>query len=84
MTILSRNFTKGASLFADAVRRPRLEEKDFARVKRLALDDLAQSDERPDEVAARVVSRALYGDRNSYAWPVDGTPASIEAITPLV
>jgi len=81
MTILSRNFAKGASLLADAVRRPRLEEKDFARVKRLALDDLAQSDERPDEVAARVVSRALYGDRHPYAWPVDGTPASIEAIT---
>ena len=81
MTVLSRNFDKGASLLADAVRRPRLEEKDFARVKRLLLDDLAQSDERPDEVAARVVSRALYGDGHPYAWPVDGTPASVEAIT---
>src|SRR5664279_623464 len=81
MTILSRNFAKGASLLADAVRRPRLEEKDFARVKRLALDDLAQSDERPDEVAARVVNRALYGEGHPYAWPVDGTPASVEAIT---
>ncbi|MGZ5426032.1 MAG: M16 family metallopeptidase, partial [Thermoanaerobaculia bacterium] len=79
--ILSRNFAKGASLLADAVRRPRLEEKDFARVKRLALDDLAQSDERPGEVAARVVSPALYGERHPYAWPVDGTPASNEAIT---
>jgi len=81
MTILSRNFTRGASLLADAVRRPRLEEKDFARVKRLALDDLAQSDERPGEVASRVVNRALYGDRHPYAWPVDGTPASLETIT---
>jgi len=81
MTILSRNFAKGASLLADAVRRPRIEEKDFARVKRLALDDLAQSDERPGEVAARVVSRVLYGDRHPYSWPVDGTPASLEAIT---
>ncbi len=81
MTVLSRNFDKGASLLADAVRRPRLEEKDFARVKRLALDDLAQSDERPDEVAARVVSRALYGEGHPYAWPVDGTPASVQAIT---
>ena len=81
MTVLSRNFAKGASLLADAVRRPRLEEKDFARVKRLALDDLAQSDERPDDVAARVVSRTLYGDGHPYAWPVDGTPASVAAIT---
>ena len=35
LTVLSRNFDKGASLLAAAVRRPRLEEKDFARVKRL-------------------------------------------------
>ena len=81
MTVLSRNFDKGASLLADAVRRPRLEEKDFARVKRLTLDDLAQSDERPDEVAGRVLSRALYGDGHPYAWPVEGTPASVEAMT---
>ncbi len=81
LTVLSRNFGKGASLLADAVRRPRFEEKDFARVKRLALDDLVQSDERPDEVAGRVTSRALYGDRHPFAWPVDGTPASVEAIT---
>ena len=81
MTVLSRNFDKGASLLADAVRRPRFEEKDFARVKRLALDDLIQSDERPDDVAARVVSRTLYGDGHPFAWPVDGTPVSVGAIT---
>jgi zinc protease len=81
LTVLSRNFAKGASLLADAVRRPRFEEKDFARVKRLTLDDLVQSDERPDEVAGRVASRALYGDRHPYAWPVEGTPTSVGAIT---
>jgi predicted Zn-dependent peptidase len=81
LTVLSRNFARGASLLADAVRRPRLEDKDFARVKRLTLDDLVQSDERPDEVAGRVASRALYGGRHPFAWPVDGTPASVEAIT---
>jgi zinc protease len=27
------------------------------------------------------VSRALYGDGHPYAWPVDGTPASVGAIT---
>ena len=27
------------------------------------------------------MSRALYGDGHPYAWPVDGTPASVEAIT---
>jgi predicted Zn-dependent peptidase len=81
LTVLSRNFGKGVSLLADAVRRPRLEEKDFARVKRLLLDDLAQSDERPGEVAARVASRALYGAGHPYSWPAEGTPASVEAIT---
>ena len=27
------------------------------------------------------MSRALYGDGHPYAWPVDGTPAAVEAIT---
>ena len=48
-------------LLADAVRRPRFEEKDFARVKRLTLDEIAQSDDEARVVADRVAARALFG-----------------------
>ena len=81
MTILSRNFAKGASLLADAVRRPRLEEKDFDARKGSRSTISFSPTRAPDEVAARVVSRELHGDGHPYAWPVDGTPESLTAIT---
>jgi zinc protease len=81
LTILSRNFSAAVSLLADAVRRPRFDEKDFERVKRLTLDEMAQSEDEAPAVAGRVASRALFGDSHPYAWPADGTPASASGIT---
>jgi predicted Zn-dependent peptidase len=81
LTVLSRNFSAGVPLLADAVRRARFETKDFERVKRLTLDELAQSEDEAPAVADRVASRALFGDSHPYAWPLDGTPASASGIT---
>ena len=81
LTILSRNVAAGLPLLADAVRRPRLEPKDFERVKRLTLDEIAQSEDEAPAVADRVAARALFGDAHPYAWPADGTAASVAAIT---
>ena len=81
LTILSRNFAKGVDLLANAVRRPRLEAKDFDRVKRLTLDDIAQSDDEPARVAGRVVSRTLFGAGHPYSFPPSGTPESVTRIS---
>ncbi len=81
LTVLSRNFSAAVPLLADAVRRPRFDEKDFERVKRLTLDEMAQSEDEAPAVAGRVASRALFGDSHPYAWPADGTPASTSGIT---
>lgn len=81
LTILSRNVGRGVPLLADAVRRPRFEEKDFERVKRLTLDEIAQSEDEAPVAADRVASRELFGDSHPYAWPTDGTRASVGAIT---
>ena len=81
LTILSRNVGQGVPLLADAVRRPRFSAADFERVKRLTLDEIAQSEDEAPAVADRVAARALFGDAHPYAWPADGTPASVAAIT---
>jgi predicted Zn-dependent peptidase len=81
LTILSGNFDKGLPLLADAILRPRLEEPDFERVKRLTLDEIAQSEDEASAVADRVAARTLFGDAHPYAWPQDGTEASVGAIT---
>ena len=81
LTILSRNFDKGLPLLADAILRPRFEVRDFDRVKRLTLDEIAQSEDDAPAVADRVAARALFGESHPYAWPEDGTAASVDAIT---
>ncbi len=81
LTILSRNFGKGVPLLADAILRPRFESRDFDRVKRLTLDEIAQSEDEAPAVADRVAARALFGDGHPFAWPQDGTAASVGAIT---
>ncbi len=81
MTVISRNIDRAASLLADAVRRPRLATDDFDRVKKLALEDLQQSEDEPRRVADRVAAAALYGAGSPLAWPTEGTPASIARIT---
>ena len=81
LTILSRNVAQGLPLLADAVRRPRFSPPDFERVKRLTLDEIAQSDDEAPAVADRVAARALFGDAHPYAWPEDGTAASVGSFT---
>jgi zinc protease len=81
LTILSRNFDKGVPLLADAILRPRFEARDFDRVKRLTLDEITQSEDEAPAVAGRVAARELFGEAHPYAWPEDGTAASVGAIT---
>ncbi|MEK6703602.1 MAG: pitrilysin family protein [Planctomycetota bacterium] len=81
MTILKRNLDKGAGLFASAVRAPRMEAKDWDRVKGLTLDSLKQRLESPPAIAGSVANRLLYGDSNPYAWPAAGTVKTVGSLT---
>ncbi len=81
LTTLRRNLDAAAALWTDAIRRPRFDAKDWERVKGLHIDDLEQAREEPNAIAANVGDRLLYGDRNPYAWPVDGTLKTVQPIT---
>ncbi len=81
MTILKRSIDRGISLFADAVRRPRFDGKDFDRVKSLALDQLRQAREVPTAVASFVGDRLINGENNPYGWPSAGTVKTVEPAT---
>ena len=81
LTVLSRNLTAGVGLLADAVRRPRLEPADFARTRRVLLDEIRQSDDQPGGVATRVARRVLFGAGHPHAWPTQGTTDSVSAFT---
>ena len=78
---LSGNFDKAVALWARAIREPRMDDKDFTRVKGLHLEDLAQSEEEPQAVAPRVAMRVLLGDANPYGRSVNGTPKTVGTLT---
>lgn len=80
-SILKRNLDKGATLFADAITRPRMEATDFERVKDLHIQDLEQADESPTAIAAKVANAVLFGDKNPYATSPAGTVDSVATVT---
>ncbi len=80
LTVLKRNFDRAAALVSDAIRRPRLTQTDWERVKRLHLEGLKQEDDEPAVVAGRVGLRALFGEANPYGWPASGTVETVEKL----
>jgi predicted Zn-dependent peptidase len=81
MTILKRNLEKGVGLFADAVRRPKMDAKDWERVKSLRLDELKQALDSPVAAAGIVADRLVYDAANPYAISSEGTIKSVEGIS---
>lgn len=81
LKVLQRNFPTALGLFADILLRPSFSDEDWARVKRLTLNDLKQREERPTSVARVVGDRLYYGDEHPYAHPEDGYLQSVDGIT---
>lgn len=81
MTVLRRNFDKGAELFRDAVMRPRFDEKDWQRVQRLTVDEIKQSLENPPVIAGLVGGRLFFGETDPAGWPTSGTEQSVSGLT---
>jgi predicted Zn-dependent peptidase len=81
LTVLKRNFDKALTLMADAVRRPRLTETDFERVKRLHLEQLEQDLSDPAVFSQRVFARQLFGPDHPYAAPPEGSVATVTSLS---
>jgi predicted Zn-dependent peptidase len=81
MTVVKRHLDRAFSLFGDAVTVPRLDPKEFKRIKELWINELIERARDPD-ATARVVARvALFGPSNPYGHPWDGTLPSARGIT---
>ncbi len=81
LTVLRRNYEKAAGFLADAVRRPRFAPDEWERTKRLRLESLRRRGDQPAQLATDVANRLLYGEKNPFAWPLEGTVASITTLT---
>lgn len=80
LTVLKRNFDKAAALATDAILRPKFDENEWERVKRLHLEELKSQDDQPALVASRVATRMLFGGAHAYGWPIVGTPETVNKL----
>jgi zinc protease len=62
LTVLTKNLGPAASLWVDAIVKPRNEAKDFARAKGLLVDELKAEGKEPKAVADRVAIETLFGE----------------------
>jgi predicted Zn-dependent peptidase len=80
LTTLSRFASRGASLLADMVTRPRLAEADFTRVRQLRLDRLRQLKDVASAVAEHVFLKLVYGG-HPYGHLAIGSDASLQRVS---
>jgi zinc protease len=80
LTTLERFAERGMELLAGVVTRPRLEPREFERVRDLRVNRLTQLRDVPSAVAERVFVQRLYGD-HPYGHLSIGTEGSLAALT---
>jgi predicted Zn-dependent peptidase len=79
LTLLEQFAARGMALLADMVVRPRLDPRDFERVRELRLNRLIQIRDMPPALAERAFARLLYGD-HPYGHLAIGSESSLQAM----
>jgi zinc protease len=82
LSTLSKNLDAALDILADVVVHPAFADKDFGRVRDNLLTAIARRTDSPPTVATLAFARLLYGTKHPYGWPMTGTEAPIEKMTP--
>lgn len=80
LDVLRKDLDLGLDLLAEVLRSPSFPEDELRRQAGEIAGALRQSEENPEVVAGRALTRILYPG-HPYAHPVEGTIASVEALT---
>ena len=78
---LKRNIGPALAVLADVARNPTFPPEEVERVRQLTLAALAQAENDPNQISARLSSMLAYGREHPYGHPVNGVPAAVKAIT---
>ena len=78
---LTRNAEPTFALLAQALTAPRLEESSFRHRQSLQLEGLRQTVELAPELARRAAAEVYYGAGDPAAYPIDGYPETVAALT---
>jgi zinc protease len=78
---LKKNFAATLDLAGDVTLHPAFPPEEIERQRASRLAQLVQQRENPNNVSARLVNIALYGDNHPYGYTELGTEASVRALT---
>jgi zinc protease len=78
--VMKDSFDTGLRMLSDMARRPAFAPEEIERQRKQILSTLQVSLENPEYVADAVFRRLVYGF-HPYAWPLSGTPETIERLT---
>jgi predicted Zn-dependent peptidase len=81
LTVLSRFVDRAADLIAAMIRQPRLEDRDFERVRDLRLNRLVQLRDMPPALADRAFTELVYGG-HPYGHLAIGSEGALRALSP--
>ncbi|HNW58183.1 MAG TPA: pitrilysin family protein [bacterium] len=80
-TSLSARWPAVMALMAEILLEPRWDEKELARLRQEAAENIQRSQSNPATVANQVINRLLYGESHPLSRPVEGTAASVHALS---
>ncbi len=78
---LSSKFSDVYKLVEEILLEPRWDEKEFARVKKMTVENISRSKVSPTAVSMNAFNKLVYGDKHIFSVPTLGTTESVEAIT---
>lgn len=81
LTTLARTFEPALDILADVVINPAFQPSDWQRIQQQRLTSLLQSLDQPAAIAGQEFARIVYGE-HPYGRPLQGTPESVQAISP--
>ncbi|MBF0284962.1 MAG: insulinase family protein [Magnetococcales bacterium] len=77
---LSEHLEEAFALFSDVLLRPRFDESDWERIKRIHLAGLLKEKEQPEHVASLALFKRVFS-RHAYGHAPKGTPESVKGLT---
>ena len=81
LEVLRRNLSPALAIVADVVQHPTFPQAEVEREKQRQLDALAQQENNPNAIAARVRNILAFGAEHPYGSPAQGLPDTVKAIT---
>ncbi len=79
--VLKRNLKPAMAIVADVAMNPSYPAEELERERKIRLAELAQGENQPGTISARVSNMLAYGRNHPYGRPTAGYPSSVEKLT---